>query len=376
MNEVDETTWNTLKRFRYDPEILEMIRARLGNSGTATNQTALSGPLEIPSDADLHPLPSKESEEGKSLASEGLAAIRAGHVGVIVLAGGMATRFGGVVKAAVEVVPGYSFLRVKLADIQNVSTLTGSSILVFLMTSFATSDEIRRLMREVIHPHCPIEIVEQSVTMRLTSAGQVFHDALGRPSLCATGHGDLLPSMRISGALGRFREKGGRVLLVSNVDNLAARLDPRVIGAHLRSGKAVTVEVVRKESGDRGGIPARVGGQLQIVEEFRFPPGFDAAQVPYFNTNTFVFNADALDREFSLEWFTVRRKIDGREAIQAERLLGQVTAFLPTQFVTVERRGPEGRFLPAKDREEMQLRMPEIYAIIRDLGIPIPPLRR
>jgi UTP--glucose-1-phosphate uridylyltransferase len=376
MNEVDETTWNTLKRFRYDPEVLEMIRARLSSSGVATHQIALPGPLEIPSDADLLPLPLKDSEEGKSLALEGLAAIRAGQVGVVVLAGGMATRFGGVVKAAVEVVPGYSFLRVKLADIQNVSMLTGSSIPVFLMTSFATSDEIRRLMREVIHPHCPIEIVEQSVTMRLTSTGQVFHDALGRPSLCATGHGDLLPSLRASGAIGRFREKGGRVLLVSNVDNLAARLDPRVIGAHLRSGKAVTVEVVRKEPGDRGGIPARVGGQLQIVEEFRLPPGFDATQVPYFNTNTFVFNAEDLDQEFSLDWFTVRRKIDGREAIQAERLLGQVTAFLPTQFVAVERRGPEGRFLPAKDREEMQLRMPEIYAIIRELGIPIPPLRR
>ena len=43
------------------------------------------------------------------------------------------------------------------------------------------------------------------------------------------------------------------MLMVSNVDNLAASLDPRGVGAHCRGGKSVTVEVVRKEAGDRGG---------------------------------------------------------------------------------------------------------------------------
>jgi UTP--glucose-1-phosphate uridylyltransferase len=179
----------------------------------------------------------------------------------------------------------------------------------------------------------------------------------------------LLPALRASGTLDRFRRAGGRVLMVSNVDNLAASLDPRVIGAHLLGGKSVTVEVVRKEAGDRGGIPARVGGHLQIVEEFRLPVGFDGDRVPFFNTNTFVFDADAIDREFDLEWFPVRRKVDGAETIQAERLLGQVTAFLPTQFLAVERHGLEGRFLPVKDREELKTRLPEIKALFASLGV-------
>ncbi len=202
--------------------------------------------------------------------------------------------------------------------------------------------------------------------MRLTSAGGIFRDATGIPSLCATGHGDLLPTLRASGSLSSFQQAGGRVLMISNVDNLAASLDSRVIGAHDRGGKSVTVEVVRKEPGDRGGIPARVDGHLQIVEEFRLPVGFDSSQVPFFNTNTFVMDAAALDRDFGLDWFSVRRKVDGQETIQAERLLGQVTAFLPTQFLAVERHGRDGRFLPVKDREELQMRMPEIEALLRD----------
>jgi UTP--glucose-1-phosphate uridylyltransferase len=257
-------------------------------------------------------------------------------------------------------------LRLKFADIQAVAERNACTIPVFLMTSFATSDEIQRVVRALAHPRTPVQILEQSVTMRLTGDGEVFTDASGRPSLCATGHGDLLPTLRASGTLAHFQQSGGRMLMISNVDNLAASLDPRVIGAHCHG---VTVEVVRKEAGDRGGIPARVDGHLQIVEEFRLPAAFDSSQVPFFNTNTFVFNAAAIDRDFDLDWFFVRRKVDGQETIQAERLLGQVTAFLPTQFLAVERHGREGRFLPVKDREELQTRMPEILALLRDLGI-------
>ena len=151
----------------------------------------------------------------------------------------------------------------------------------------------------------------------------------------------------------------------------AATLDARVLGAHCRGGKAVTVEIVPKVSGDRGGIPARVGGHLQIVEEFRLPAAFDSARVPFFNTNTFVLDAEAIDREFDLDWFLIRRKVDGAEVVQAERLLGQVTALLPTQFLVVPRQGREGRFLPVKDREELQMRMPEILDLLRALGISV-----
>jgi UTP--glucose-1-phosphate uridylyltransferase len=369
MTNLDETTIATLKRFRFDQAVFQKMQAALLGPAGATGTGRLSGSVTCPGDADLVELAPHDSEDGKALAALGQAALAKGEVGVVVLAGGMATRFGGVVKAVVEVLPSRSFLRLKLADIQAVAERNACTIPVFLMTSFATSDEIRRAVRGLSHPRTPVEILEQSVSMRLTGTGEIFHEASGKPSLCATGHGDLLPTLRASGSLARFRQSGGRMLMISNVDNLAASLDARVIGAHCRGGKSVTVEVVRKEAGDRGGIPARVDGHLQIVEEFRLPSDFDSSQVPFFNTNTFVFDAAAMDREFDLEWFSVRRKVDGQESIQSERLLGQVTAFLPTQFLAVERHGRAGRFLPVKDREELKTRMPDIQALLRDLEI-------
>ncbi len=374
MTDRDETTGGVLKRFRFDADAFEAMRAAIvGGEGEA--KARLTAEVAPPRLEELVELPPRESAEGRQLAALGMAALARGEVAAVVLAGGMATRFGGVVKAVVEVTPGSSFLRLKLADIQATALAANATVPVFLMTSFSTTDEIRRAMRELINERNPIRILEQSVTMRMTPSGDPFHDALGKPSLCATGHGDLLPTLRASGALSNFRQAGGKMLMVSNVDNLAASLDPRIIGAHCRSGRAVSVEVVRKEPGDRGGVPVRVGSQLQIVEEFRLPSGFDAGRVPFFNTNTFMFDAEAIDRDFALDWFPVRRKVDGREAIQGERLLGQVTAFLPTQFLVVDRHGPDGRFLPVKDQEELQRRMPEILRLVDVTGTPLVHLR-
>lgn len=60
----------------------------------------------------------------------------------------------------------------------------------------------------------------------------------------------------------------------------------------------------------------------------------------------------------------VEKKVRVRTAIQFVRLVGELTAFLPTAFVAVEREGPDGRFLPAKDPEELTRRLPGIRRMV------------
>jgi UTP--glucose-1-phosphate uridylyltransferase len=185
------------------------------------------------------------------------------------------------------------------------------------------------------------------------------------PSPYAPGHGDLTFALRRSGVLDEFRRTGGRVLYMSNVDNVTATLDPAVIGAHLDSGAAITADVAPKEPGDKGGAPARVNGELQIVEAFRFPEGFDQDRIPVFNTNSFALDAEAIDRDFPLSWFAVEKKVDGEPVIQFEHLVGELTAFLPAQFLRVERYGPDARFQPVKDPAELERRKAEIVEALR-----------
>jgi UTP--glucose-1-phosphate uridylyltransferase len=366
---LDEETTAVLDRFGFDRAAFEGLRDRLRREGQRPEHNIIAGHVAPPSPGDIQELPIPGTPSRAGLEGRGTRALAGGHVGVVILAGGMATRFGGVVKAAAEVVDGHSFLDLKLKDVAVAAGKVEAKVPVYLMASFATAEAVKALGEARTSASVPIETFSQFVSLRLTPDAELFLDAAGKPSLYAPGHGDLLFALRSSGILERFRKGGGRTLLVSNVDNVAATLDPVVLGAHLASERPVTVEVVQKMRVDKGGAPARVDGTPQIVESFRFPTAFDQNLIPVFNTNTFVFDAQAIDREFDLSWFAVTKTIDERQAIQFERLMGQVTAFLPSHFLKVDRDGPRGRFQPAKDPEELARRRDHIRAILQARGV-------
>ncbi len=318
---------------------------------------AVHGPLTPPADGDVRLLPAPGSAEHERLSKLGRQTLAAKQVGVVILAGGMATRFGGVVKAVVPVLEHRTFLQLKLDDVRAVAP----DAPVYVMSSFATHERLLEHVRELGARH--VEVFPQYVSLRLTPEGALFKETDGDISPYATGHGDLSFAMRRSGALKRFRDAGGTLLVMSNVDNLGATLDPAVLGAHLERGVALTAEVVRKAKGDKGGAPARLEGKPQIIEGFRFPPTFDQDSIPVFNTNTFVLDAAAIDTDFALPFYKVDKKVEGATAIQFERLVGELTAFLPTGFLEVPRDGVQSRFLPAKDPEELRNRLETIRLV-------------
>jgi UTP--glucose-1-phosphate uridylyltransferase len=153
--------------------------------------------------------------------------------------------------------------------------------------------------------------------------------------------------------LDSLRERGVRLVQVSNVDNLGARVDPALVGMHVLAGRPLTVEVARK-AGDVGGAPVRVDGKLQLLEGPRFPLDFDQSLTPVFNTNTALIDLDALDREYDLTWLYVEKTADGRPAVQLERVYHEVTRFLETTYLEVPRAGPRGRFFPIKTPEDLE----------------------
>jgi UTP--glucose-1-phosphate uridylyltransferase len=359
--DLDAATRSALAPYGFDEEALRAFAARLGR---ASRSNAVTGMVSPPAPGDVAPLPALGTEARAALRERGLVALRRGEVASVILAGGMATRFGGVVKAVVPVLGARSFLAIKHEDVARISDEAGALVPTWVMSSFATHERILAHVREAGLARPPVEVFPQLVSLRLTPDGALFRDADGAPSPYATGHGDLTFALRRAGVLARFRAAGGRLVVMSNVDNLGATLDPAIIGFHLAHGAAVTAEVVRKEQGDKGGAPARLDGVPQIIEGFRFPTDFDQDSIPVFNTNTFVLDAAAIDRDFPLPFYRVEKTVDGRTAVQFERLVGELTAFLPTRFVEVQREGPDGRFLPAKDPEELARRLPMIEAVV------------
>ena len=180
-------------------------------------------------------------------------------VAAAVLNGGMATRFGGVVKGLVEAVDGVSFLEWKLRDAEAAGVPTA------LMNSFATDEATREFLGE----RDSVITFTQSVSLRLNPDGSLFPG----PSPYAPGHGDFVERA----PLDELRDRGVRTVMLSNVDNLGARVDPRVVAAHRAGGNPLTVEVAPSH-GVPGGAPVRVDGRSMVVEGLRFPPGYDASR--------------------------------------------------------------------------------------------------
>ena len=357
---LDAQTRGLLDRYGFDPEQFEALRERVASGELSQASNVVRGELEPPAESDLTRLPELGTEEWTAARETGLDAIRSGRVAQAVLAGGMATRFGGVVKGAVEALDGRSFLAWKLGDTAALGEALGVEIPVVLMTSFQTDEETRAHVAALGVPE-PLWFT-QSVSLRLTEDGDLFREG-GRPSPYAPGHGDLVGGIRGSGTLERLRGRGVEHVAVSNVDNLGARVDPVVVGAHLRGGTPLTCEVARKE-GDMGGAPVRVNGRLQLVEGPRFPGSFDQELTPVFNTNTAVVDIDALDVDYDLTWLYVRKSVEERDAVQLERLYHEISAFVPTQYLEVPRRGPRGRFSPIKTPADLERAQDDLRELV------------
>ena len=161
----ERETEEILERFGFDRVLFEKLRSEVvaGRLSKVTNVVA--GEVEPPLPSDVLRLPEEGSGERREAHEVGVAALRDGRVAQVVLAGGMATRFGGVVKAVVEVVDGRSFLELSLAETARLAAALDTEIPTAVMTSFATDAVVRAHAAglAVQMPH----VFSQSVSLRL-----------------------------------------------------------------------------------------------------------------------------------------------------------------------------------------------------------------
>jgi UTP--glucose-1-phosphate uridylyltransferase len=358
----------------FEEEHFLELAASLTEGDAATRRrerNAVKGEVRPPPPGAIVKLPPTGSPEYERLRAIGEAAIERGELAFCTMAGGMATRMGGIVKALAEVTPGHTFLSMRLAENKTASDRAGRPVPLWLMTSDATHDALAEALKKANAPS-HVQLFMQNLSLRLHPNGELFVEEDNSPSTHATGHGDLIDALRRSGLLAGFVDNGGKYVWITNVDNLGASIDDAILGLFVEeAGKGVDVlcEVAPK-AGDKGGIPVLAEGKVQVVEEFRLPPGFDPSTVNVFNTNTFLVRAEPIARA-PLAWtyFEVEKKVGGKPAIQFERLVQEITAHLPTIFLEVPRDGVSSRFLPVKDYDELARRRDEIVAVARVRGM-------
>ena len=347
----DQDQIGVLQSYGYDAALQRSWQKGVADGAFAASNNLVDAPLQAPPAAELSDMPASGTTEHAELRALGMDAIARGELAVCVLNGGMATRFGGVVKGVVEVRDGRSFLGLALDNARELGRAAGGRVRVMLMNSFATDAATREHF--ATHENFgvaddDIEHFTQFVQLRMTEHGELFRKDDGTLSAYGPGHGDFAPAFRASGCLQRFLEAGGKYVFVRNVDNLGALADPAVLGHHIRSGRETTCELAPKYDGDVGGAPYLYKGRVQLVEQIRYPEGFDAGIVDVFNCNTMTFTAASLNRDVELGRYFVKKTVEGRAAVQIEHLIGEMTAHLSTNWLKIPREGADSRFLPIK----------------------------
>ena len=309
-----------LERFGFDPDLFESLRARVATGDLSPGSNVVQGVIEPPRAEDLThaPCPGRARVRRGARRGTGRAPAGRGRAGRARRRDGDALRRGRQGRA--DGGRRAELPRVEaLADALARAVTSARDIPVALMTSFATDEVVRAHVAE--HELGDPFVFHQFVSLRLETDGELFHDDDGKPSLYAPGHGDLFQALRRSGVRTRSASVASASSPSRTSTTSAHESIPRSSGC-TSCREPVTCEVARKE-GDMGGAPVRVDGRLQMLEGPRFPRSFDQELVPVFNTNTALFDLDALDRDYDLTWMYVQKDVDGRTAVQVERAVSR-----------------------------------------------------
>ena len=346
-----------LKKYNYDEKLFEELRQKFISGGFSEENNIIKGEVESPAES-MYFYCGRDAQIDKELSKIAETSIKNGKLGVVIVNGGMATRFGGVVKGIVEVYDGKSFLQIKLEQIKRANEKYKTKIPVFLMNSYATEKStIEHLEKNnYFGIKSSIKCFNQFIAKRLNTDGSFFQPE--NESYYGPGHGDFVFAFKnvvgnrhACSLLDDFIKNGGEHLWYSNVDNLGATIDQTILGYHTEQNLEMTVELAEKYKGDKGGAPAVVSNHLEIVEQFKFPKSFNQDLIPVFNTATYIFKASALNKEFNLPFYYVEKKVKDKKVVQFERLAGDLSIFLKSGYLVVNRKE---RFFPIKTPKDLE----------------------
>ena len=216
---------------------------------------------------------------------------------VLKLNGGLGTSMGMTqAKSLIEAKDGLAFLDIVARQVQALRERAGAPVPLVLMNSFYTRDDSLAKLAE--HPELespvPADFVQHKEPKLLVDgpdAGRVARRPRRR-SGARPGHGDLYTALLTSGMLDALLDGGYRWAFISNSDNLAAVLEPRVLAWIAREEIPFVMEVTDRTEADRKGghIAKRPEGGYLLRETAQTPEeDLDALQDisrhRYVNTN-------------------------------------------------------------------------------------------
>lgn len=368
-----------LEDIGFDALQQEEVRSKLqsGQLGLAQNRLPATTVIEDVREGDVV----SRADLGAEEEARGREALAAGEVGVVTLAAGTGSRWtqgAGVVKGLHPFcrLDGQhrSFVEVHLAKSRRVGREAGTCPVHVFTTSYLTDGPIRErleatgrygypgpvwlskgssvgvrmvpMIRDLVFQweEMPQQLLdEQAQKMRESvqaamrqwaggaGEGSDYTDNLPMQCLHPVGHWFEVPNLLRNGVLADMLEARPQLrwLMLHNIDTAGADLDAAALGHHIRSGQALTYEVIARHIEDSGGGLGRVDGRLRLVEGLALPREELDVDMRYYNSNTTWIDLNALLDLFGLARGDLRDRERVGEAVR------RVGARLPT-YITIK----------------------------------------
>ena len=306
------------------------------------------------------------------------------RVVVLKLNGGLGTSMGMTgPKSLLEVKGGLTFLDVIARQLIDERRSSGARLPLVLMNSFATREASLAALERYpeLKVDVPLDFVQGKVP-KLLAEDLTPVEWPDDPALewAPPGHGDLYTSLVTSGMLDELLGHGYEYAFVSNVDNLGAVLEPRILAWFASEGLPFAMEAPDRTEADRkGGHPARLreGGGLVLREKAQTPDGDiealqDTDRHRYFNANNLWLSLSSLrealserDGVLGLPMIVNEKTVDpgdpsSPKVIQLESAMG---AALGVFHGAAAIRVPRERFTPVKTTNDLLVLRSDAYEL-------------
>ncbi|PMD39726.1 UTP--glucose-1-phosphate uridylyltransferase [Hyaloscypha variabilis F] len=301
---------------------------------------------------------------------------------VLKLNGGLGTSMGCVgPKSVIEVRDGMSFLDLSVRQIEYLNRTYDVNVPFILMNSFNTDDDTQNIIKKYEGHNIDILTFNQSRYPRILKdsmlpAPKSFKSPIS--DWYPPGHGDVFESLYNSGILDKLIERGVEILFLSNVDNLGAVVDLRILQHMVETKAEYIMELTDKTKADvKGGTIIDYEGSVRLLEIAQVPKEHvnefkSIKKFKYFNTNNIWLNLKAVKRivennELEMEIIPNNKSIPADKKgesdvsiVQLETAVGAaIRHFHNAHGVNVPRR----RFLPVKTCSDLMLVKSDLYSL-------------
>lgn len=308
---------------------------------------------------------------------------------VVKLNGGLGTTMGCEgPKSLITVRNDMTFLDIVVKQIQYINSTYQANIPLVLMNSFNTDRETNRLRDRyksqiLFYTFCQSKFprIEKETLLPLVSDISDADSSIWYPP----GHGDFYQSYINSGLCDEFLKMGKEYLFISNIDNLGATVDLKILNfihnqPNIPFGSKpceFLMEVTEKTRSDvKGGTLVYNNGIKYLLEIAQVPKQYideflSVHKFRIFNTNNLWVRMSAIKRIInnnSLQMepiVNVKTLENGTKVIQLENAIGAaIKCFDGSIGLNV----PRSRFLPVKTTSDLLSLLSDLYCLESDSG--------